>query len=264
MSLDASLKPSFEELTKPYLTALRVGLIGRVPVDVEQAFLSETEFWIERQTYDFFVQGSELEDAVKLAIARHGSPRTLAITLSEEWFESGVDSPLLRKVGRGNAIAGTIFGFGNLVSIVLLQLALFFPSDRANLPFSPAVVRSVVPESMPLPGLDWQFLIPAAAVFLLPVILGMIVGTQIPVRASSAVYRAMCPVVLSAFSLGCLLLPNTTGLLFALIQTVFWLPAGCLAAHLTSTFARHRRAKTKRSGSAAGPRTPGSKPIGAT
>lgn len=264
MSLDASLKPSFEELVQPYLADLEAGLVGRVPRDVGQAFVSETEFWIERQTYDFTLQGSELEEAVNRAIARHGSAHALALTLSEGWFESGVDSPLLRKVGRGNAIAGTIFGFGNLVSIVLLQLALFFPSDRAKLPFSPAMVRSVLPESMPLPDLNWQFLVPAAAVFLLPVILGMVAGLQIPVRASAAVYRAMCPVVLSAFSLGCLLLPNTTGLLFALIQTVFWLPAGCLAAHLTSTFARHRRAKTKESGSAAGPRTPGSKPIGAT
>jgi len=264
MSLDASLKPSFEELVQPYLATLKIGLAGRVPSEVGQAFLSETEFWIERQTYDFVVQGSEIQEAVKQAIARHGTPQTLALTLSEGWFESGVDSPLLRRVGRGNAIAGTVFGFGNLVSIVLLQLALFFPSDRANLPFSPAVIRSVLPESMPLPGLDWQFLIPAAAVFVLPVLLGVAVGLQIPVRASAAVYRAMCPVVLSAFSLGCLLLPNTTGLLFALIQTVFWLPAGCLAAQLTSTFARHKRAKTKESGSAAGPRTPGSKPIGAT
>lgn len=264
MSLDESLKPNFEELIQPYLDRLAKGLAGRVPDEVAFDFLSETEFWLEKQTFDFFVQGTELPEAVRQAIVRHGSADQLAVELSEGWFESGVDSPLIRKIGRGNVIAGTIFGFGNLLSVVLVQLALFFPSDRARLPFSPATVRSVLPESLPLPEASWQFVAPIATLFVLPLFLGVAAGSQIPVRASAAVYRAMCPVLLSAFSLGCLLLPNTMGLLFALIQTAFWLPAGCLAAHLTSTIARRRRAKTRRSGSAAGPRTPGSKPIGAT
>jgi len=251
-------------LVRPYLQALTDELKGRVPSDVGDALVGESAGWLEHQAYDYVLQGADLKTAVDQAIARHGMPRALALTMSEQWFESRVDSPIQRKLGRANTIAGAVFGMGNLLAIVLLQAASLFPSDRARLPFSPAVVRSVLPDYLPFPELTWQFGAPLFAIFFLPLALGAIVGGQVPVRASAAVYRVMCPVMLSAFLLGCLLLPNTAGLLFALIQTVFWLPMGCLVAHITSTLARRKRAKTQENGSAAGPRTPETKRIGAT
>lgn len=243
-----------------YLGEIDAHLVGRVPQEAREEFVGETEFWLDRLTNDLILQGLEVDSAVDLALRRHGPSKLVSLALAEQWFEQGVDSALFRKVGRANSIAGALFGMGNLVVLILVQIAVFLPSDITRLPFSPAVVRSVLPEPVPLPELTWQFTAPIFATLLAPILLGAWAGWLIPVRAHAAVYRALCPIVLSAFMMGCLLLPNTAGLLYAIFQTAFWLPVGCACAHLSSSIARYRRARQE--GSLDGTHAPQTKPIG--
>jgi len=253
-----------DEAVRRYLKAMAREMHGRIPPEAQDAYLGETEFWLEKQANDYALRGTPLAEATVMALKRHGAAKKVARTLCEQWFETELDTPIIRRVGRANTIAATIFGMGNLVSILFLQLLVLMPSETARLPFNPAPLRKILPEGLPLPEFTWQFLAPVCVSFLAPVVLGAWVGALIPVRAPAAVYRTMCPIIGSAFLLGCLLLPNPSGLLYALFQTIFWLPMGCFMAHVSSHRARNRRARNQKDGSAAGPRTPGPNQLGAT
>jgi hypothetical protein len=246
-----------------YLADLDLRLCGLVSAEERDRLVGETAFWLERQVRDQLLQGVEEPQAVTTAIRRHGPTRSVAVMLASQQFEQGVDSYVLNKVGRANAIAGSIFGIGNVVYLFLLQLALFLPADSVRWSASPAQIRSFFPEPLPFPERSWQFAVTIGYPVLAPFLLGWLAGRCIPANAHVAVYRAMAPILLATFVMGCFLLPNTYGLVYALSQIAFWLPVGCSMAYMTSTIARKKRAKTEM-GNSAGTRAPSAKQIGAT
>ncbi len=216
-------------------------LRGRVGEEERQHLMNETAFWIERQIRDDVLTGVSYDEAAQRAIARHGKPAFLADRMVEEVFEKEFASPLYDRFGRGVCLAAAVFGLGNTIYLVLLQLTVYLPSQRAVVPFSPAEVRSIFPEPLPYPEVSWQFLFTVGYPVLAPFLLGAIAGWGIPVNAARATFHAILGIVLCSFLLGSLLIPNTSGLLYAVFQTVFWLPVGCLAAYLASSIRRKRR-----------------------
>jgi hypothetical protein len=64
----------------------------------------------------------------------------------------------------------------------------------------------------------------------------------VPVRPHASVYRVLMPLVVASYLIGILLLPVTDGIVFAVVQTVYWLPAGCGTAYLVSQASRRLRA----------------------
>ncbi len=227
------------EVLVRYLREVDCRLYGLISSEQRDHLVNETAFWVERGMRDRLLAGDSPEIAAREAVQKHGDAAMVAEELIEEAYENGVDTPMLNFVGRANGMAGAIFAFANLLYLILLQVRIYLPSaSPTRLPFSPAVVRSVFPEPLPFPELSWQFLLTVGYPLLVPFGLGWICGRVIPAHAARAVYRGMIPVLLSAFALGCLLLPNTEGLLYALVQLVWWLPVGCLTAHLSSWFVR--------------------------
>ena len=49
--------------------------------------------------------------------------------------------------------------------------------------------------------------------------------------------------IVASYAIGVSLLPVTDGLVFAIFQTVYWLPVGCGTAYLSSMTARRRRSR---------------------
>src|SRR5262249_29218099 len=146
--------------------------------------------------------------------------------------------------GRAQSLALAIFGCATLAQMLLLQLRIYLPSGEPLIQLSPAQVRDFIPKPLPYPEMTPMFFITVGFSVLAPILLGWVVGKQIPVRAASAVYWGFSPFIFGSFLMGCVFLPNTEGLLFAIWQLVFWLPVGCLMAHLSSKVARRSRAKT--------------------
>ncbi len=232
-----------------YFQAIREELWGQVPEEALTFYLNEIAFWIEHKIQDLSRYGGTLDQVVRQVLSSSSMPRGVAEKLIEEHFEDQVDSPLYNRFGRANLIAGALFGIGNVLYLILVQVIVYFPpapTVERILPFSPATVRTVFPEPLPYPEYTWQFLASVAYPIVAPILLGWIAGRLIPQGSVRAIYSAMFPVLLSAYLLGAILLPNTLGLLYAVFQTLFGLPMGCFTAHLSSSLARRSRLRQVR------------------
>lgn len=232
------LNPMLED----YLEHLIAPLVGLVPYEQRFALRLETQEHLEVRVSQLERDGLGVEEATREAIRRYGSAHQVAERFLTAWFENELTSPLTRRIGRANGIAFSRFVLAHLGYVVLLQALVFLPSGAAYaLPMSPAEMRRIVPEPLPLPDQPWAMALIYAYPVLAPMVAGWLTGLAVPVGSARAVYNAVLPLSLYSFVVGALMVPMTAGLLFGLFQVVFWLPVGALAACLGSSF-HHARA----------------------
>lgn len=221
-----------------YLAELRTYLQGIVPEAEIRRYLEETADHLET------LYENRGGDGLRLA-AEFGSPRELADQLIEVWYHKRSRlSPLERLFGPGHLRVVALFGLAAVAYLSLLQFRIFLPSNSAfDLPWSPGQIRRYFPEPLPFPDFSFEFLLMTGIPLLAPPILGWIVGRIVPVRPVAAIYSVLMPMILVSYIVGVLLLPVTDGLIFAVLQSVYWLPVGCLFAGLSAARLRKVRAK---------------------
>lgn len=229
---------------RSYLAELYLYLTGIVPEEEVHRFLEEAADHLEAIVEDVSEDHPRHEDAVAQALLEYGEPRRLADDLIEAWFfrQTRLNS-IERAIGPGHAYALTLFGSANLLFWVLLQMRVFVPSGSAfRGPWSPGQIRQFLPEPIPFPDASPQFLIMTGVPLIAPPILGWLVARAVPIRPHASVYRVLMPLVVVSYLIGILLLPVTDGIVFAVLQTIYWLPMGCGAAFLTERASRRLRA----------------------
>lgn len=224
-----------------YLAELRIYLTGIVPDEDIERFLEETAEHLE------ILLEESPDNELRLA-AEFGTPREVADQFIEAWYTKRSRlSPLERFFGPGNLSVVALFGFAAVLYWALLQFRIFLPSNSAyHLPWSPGEIRRYFPEPLPFPEFSLQFLLMAGVPLIAPPVMGWIVGRIVPVRPQAAVYAVLMPMILVSYIIGILLLPVTDGLIFAVVQSVYWLPVGYAFAHLSSSLARRARLREVR------------------
>ena|GEM_PF-3901534 len=236
----AALHPLLAE----YTDRLSDQLKGQVSPEDRMVLVDETAFILQRSYNERLVLGDSTEMAVKHALKEMGPSALVASQHAQGLFdmEGSADSPILRWLGRSMGIALGAFGCADLLYLGVILFRIYQPSEGvATIPVSPATVRIFLPIPMPFPEPTPSYFFTVVYPILVPIVLGWIVGKAIPVRAHVAVYRTLMPIIIVSFLLGCLLLPNTEGLVFAVIQTVFWLPVGCLTSYVACKQASRKR-----------------------
>jgi len=233
-------KDDLHPMLRRYVDDLDRTLSAGFPAEERRVLVDEAIFVLDLLVNEKLVLGATVEEAVSYALATFGSQTGIANAHLEGKFESKPSSPLIQYIGRANAIALGYLGIGTLLTMILLQIRIYMPGgDALRMPFTPAQVRSVLPDPLPFPQTSPLFYLTLACAVVLPFVLGWMIGRQVPVRAGSAVYRSLSPLILASFLFGCGLLPNTEGLLFAIWQLIFWLPVAALCAYLSSTLVRN-------------------------
>lgn len=229
------------DLIEDYLDHVCAPLVGVIPFDERSRFREEAGFHIDRLQHSYQAEGLSPEDAVLKAIQTYGEPARVSDRCLESYQENRVQSPLFKRIGSGNFIAFCIFGIAQILYTALLQLHVFLPSGEAyRLPMSPAEARMLLPEPFPIPQSWGDFAFLYGFPLLAPLVAGFLVGLAVPFGASKSVFQAMMPIVIYSFVVGSFMIPITTGLLFALFQAVYWIPIGCLAAAIGTTYAQRR------------------------
>ncbi|MGV3619074.1 MAG: hypothetical protein ACO1SV_27420 [Fimbriimonas sp.] len=226
-------------LLNAYLLEMEERIGDIAPIEESDSFLDEVRVHLHQAIRRRVERGETRLHATRAALDKFGPARTNADDFLASWYENELRTPLGKRFGRANLAAYGAFQIAEVVCVLILQLNVFLPNEASyRIPFSPAQVRSVWPEPLPFPDLSLRFLTLMATPILLPIVAGWLVGRWVPVRAAAACYHGMIPLILCSFVLGALMLPTTETLLFALFQIAFWLPVGCLTAHVSSNLSR--------------------------
>lgn len=235
------------DLIEDYLDHVCAPLVGIVPFEERSRLREEAGFHLERLAQSYVAEGLEPEAAARRAIRTYGEPAKISDEFIESYQENRIQSPLFRRVGSANFIAFCLFGVAQVLYTALLQIRVFLPSGEAyRLPVSPAEARMLIPEPFPIPQSWAEFLLLYGFPVVAPLAAGFLTGLFVPVGASRAVFLAMMPIVIYSFVVGSFMTPITTGLLFALFQAVYWIPAGCFASTLGATYGQRRAVRRHR------------------
>ncbi len=236
------MKRTTAQTAAEYLSALSRELRGAVSEPKRELLVSEQALWLEHRINDEVILGAPCEEAERRIVTRNGDPKILAKKLAFESYEDEVNSPVYNALGRANVTANSVFGLMCGLYMCFIQIGNALPSGQPlKLGLSPAQVRQVFPSPLPYPDLTWQFLAHLAFALIAPIVGGWICGRLIPVCAPRAVYHIVMIMALGCFLMGLMLLPQTTALVFAVLLTIYWLPVGCLTAHLSSSMLRWKR-----------------------
>jgi hypothetical protein len=226
-------------LLNSYLFEMRERIGDRVQPEETESFLEEVHVHLAQAIRGRIEKGQSRLQATRAALDKFGPAKANADDFLASWFENDVRTPLSRRFGRANLAAYGAFQMAEVLCLIIFQLNVFVPNEASyRIPFSPAEVRSVWPEPLPFPDFSPHFFVTIGTPIVLPILAGWLVGKWVPVRAAAACYHGMIPLILCSFVLGALMLPVTETLLFALFQIAFWLPVGCLTAHVSSQSSR--------------------------
>jgi len=219
-------------------------LLGLVDEAERQRFRTEALVHLEMLAERYIGRGLSVEEATRYALKEYGEPEEGADQYLQIWYDDAAHSPISKRFGRGNLTAFCLFAFAQAMYVALMQVRVFFPSDAAYaIPLNPVKLQRLWPEPLPFPEFSFEFVALVGFPVVAPIVAGWITGRLVPVGAAKAVYLALTPIILYSFVMGVLFLPMTEGILFALFQVAFWLPVGCLMAHLSSSITRKRRVR---------------------
>lgn len=233
-------------LLNSYLFEMEERIGGKVPAEEAESFLSEVRVHLVQAIRTRIEGGQSRLQATRSALEKFGPATANADDFLASWFENDLRTPLSRRFGRANLAAYGAFQIAEVICIFIFQVNVFAPSETGyHIPFSPAQIRTAWPEPLPFPDYSPRFVVLMATPILLPILAGWLVGKWVPVRAAAACYHGMIPLILCSFVLGALMLPMTETLLFALFQIAFWLPVGCLTAHVSSNSSRGWRRRDR-------------------
>ncbi|MBC8100960.1 MAG: hypothetical protein H7Z41_00030 [Cytophagales bacterium] len=231
-----------DHLIEDYLDHLCAPLVGIVPYSERSGLREDAADMIERLSSRYTAEGIEPERAAQLAIEKHGASHEVSRQFLEAWFSHQPHGVLARRFGLANAHAVVYFGLATFLATTIIQVRVFNPClDLFLLGLTPAQMRQIVPEPLPLPDTSPLQAALVVIAVLAPFVAGYLTGSAVPVGAARAVYQAMMPLIVFTLVLGALVLPTREGLLLALFQLVFWLPVGCLVAHAAGPLAWRRR-----------------------
>lgn len=235
------IHPSFRKFAED----LDRSLVGEFSSEERDLLVDEAIFTLERLADERLILGATLEESVAYALEVYGSKGSIVTAHREGKFEANPSSPLVKFLGRANTAVIGYLGFGTLLYMLLIQISIFEPNGSPlKMPFAPTIVRSIFPEPLPYPDGSIRFYLTVIYPVVAPFVLGWLIGRRVPVKAPSVIYRVLTPITLATFVFGCVLLPNTVGLLFALWQLVFWLPVVALCAYLSSILVRPKASPT--------------------
>jgi len=172
-----------------------------------------------------------------------GSSRDLADNFIQAWYTKRASPSIIEKrMGTGAMFVFGTFGIATLAYWILLQSRVFLPTYTSiRLPWSPGQIRAFFPEPLPFPDFSIQFLLITGIPLLAPPFLGWLAGRKVHISPHTTVYAVLVHIAIVSYIIGILLLPMTDGLVFAIFQTVYWLPVGCLAALAAHRLDRRRR-----------------------
>ncbi len=234
---DADLTP--EELVDDYLEHLCAPLVGWVPYRERERLREEARSHLEGRAHAYGIDGFAPQEAMRRSIERFGKSARLSEEFLETWLNYQSQGKIVQKLGLNNAYALFFFGQMAALSYLFLNLRLVFPPS-SSLRFGESVHRFDA-IGMPLPdGSIWTYLF-LGIVFLAPFVAGWLTGRMAVLHAARAVYHMMLPIIIGTFFLGVALLPSREGLFVALAETLWWLPVGCLTAHVAAAVTWRRR-----------------------
>ncbi len=231
-----------EEIVEDYLDHLCAPLVGIMPFGRRERLRAEARYNILERADLYTLEGMPPQEAAEEAVRKYGDTRDLSEAFLEEWLHSLPQGALARRIGLPMSYAAFFFIQASLWGFVLLQYRLFFPNDQPMvLSLSPAQIRAFYPEPLPLPESNPLWLLVWVYGFLAPLVAGWLTGVKAPIGAARSVATILAWLILLTFVVGTLMLPLTEGLLFAMLQLLWWIPAGTLTAHVASALARRRR-----------------------
>jgi hypothetical protein len=220
---EESVETRADEQVEDYLDYLCAPLIGFMPYRERQRFRLEAQAHIDALIAEYREQGAARPEAVQRALREFGEPGQVGQVFLQEWMQG---APRGGPDVRATVVrAFALFGIATDLNLFAIQR---YAGERYYL-------------LDPFPCL-------LALAMLSPLIAGCVTGLSRPARLRSGTGCAILLCIAASTAVGLVMLPQTEGLLFALFQLLFWLPAGCLSALGTACLVRqHRRLRFWRS-----------------
>lgn len=226
-----------------YLDHVCARLVGFIPYAERQSIREEASFHLHRSAGASLLQGADPEEAARRAIEEYGDSRVISDDLLEAWMHRRVKTRLTRFAGWSVVCALACFTLANAWIAILEQVHIAYvglQSTSAPVTFglTPAEIRHFIPRPLPLPESSPTFVLLMASLVLAPLVAGWVTGWLAPVHPVRATYHVQIGLTVYSFLSGFLMLPACYGLLTAVLQLLYWLPAGCLAAHFGAAVRR--------------------------
>lgn len=222
---DVPAEAHADEQVEDYLDYLCVPLTGAIPYRERRRFRMEVHNHIDGLIREYRSQGVALPEAVQAALCEFGEPGQVGQDFLQEWSQG---SP---RVGAGAVMRATLlraFGLFGIATVLNLFAIQHYAEEG--------------------PGVTDPFPYLLTLAVLAPLVAGCLTGLARPARIRAGTGYAILLCVAASTAVGLVMLPQTEGLVFALFQLLFWLPAGCLATLGAATLARqHRRLRYWRS-----------------
>ncbi len=232
-----------EEMIADYLDHLCAPLVPIVPYIERTRLRDEAWFSIEQRMKAYIADGFEPKVATQMAIEKYGRTEKLIADFLDEWAHYQPKGWLARKIGVPHAYATFFFGQAALWAFLLLELRIFFPSKAGAFAFGIPYgeLRQIIPQPIPLPDTGWLSVLFLGFVALAPLIAGSLTGRFAVLHAARASYHVLVLLTLASFALGVAMLPAYECLFLAVALMFWWLPVGCLSAHVAAALTWRRR-----------------------
>ena len=227
-----------------YLDVLCGSLIGVIPLRERIRLREEAEFHLDCLINAFVLEGMVPQQAAKHAIDKYGPASEVAQQFLDSWYMHHPPGKLARRIGLGSVIAFIWFGAMTLLVTLPIQYRVYRPDmgplrPEGDLP----TMRQLIPAPWPSVEINSFFLVLCGVAVIAPFVAGWMTGSKVLVRPVRAVWQAQTALTLYTFILGMQLLPTREGLLLALFQLCYWLPVGCLTAHMAAHLTIRRRCR---------------------
>lgn len=220
-----------------YLDHQGAPLVGMMPFEERVRLRQEAGDYLERRTAAYLLDGHSPREAALMAIREYGDSRDVADEILQNWLHRHLNGKIAKRIGLAEIYATILFGLSNAAVQILQQIhisAVALQVDPSPITFglSPAELRHFIPSPLPLPERSPTFALIVASLFLLPIVAGCLTGWLAPVRPARAVYHVQVCLTVYTFFSGVLMLPACYGLMAAVLQVIYWIPVGCLCAHI--------------------------------
>lgn len=226
------------DMVEDYLDHQMAPLIGLIPLEERRRIRRDLADYLANDVNELAEEGRSRLDCVRSVIAEYGDTRAAADEILDHWLhQKDGNGRLSRRFGVPKIYAAIYFGVATSVVGILAQIHISAVNSQSNpLPvgfgLSPAQLRTFIPSSLPLPESSPTFGTLIAALFALPITAGVLTGWTAIVHPARACYHVMLIMIMFSFASGVLMLPACYGLMIAVLQMLYWLPVGCLFAHI--------------------------------
>ncbi len=206
-----------DERVEDFLDNLCAPLVGIVPYRDRNGLRQEAREHIDGLIREYTYEGMEAKGATEAALREFGEPWRVGQLFLQEWSQGTPQARPTGLIRKATLTAFAWFGLASMLNILLLD---YFTLSAYQ---------------------DSLLALLVLLAFLSPFAAGALAGLTTSAQIATGVRNAMLLLILHSFVTGLILLPKTEGVVFALWQWVFWLPAGRVTASLTAACMRHFR-----------------------